>query len=857
MNFELRYIHPVWQNKDQVSYIDVSPSPIEVEYIGNSTFSANTLAFIRINENEDAYIGIKLLSDVKYDPFVEKADGSIENLIPIRQTDGDIWWIIANSWSRADKEYRTQAFNRMGKITVRIGNNKLILTNEANNFTYDDLEYILNDFKSNLWQIVVDPKSLTSTNIQQSVPIFSSTNSIADLKKFLTYLEKLLKNPQKKVIETTEIKCKEKANVIKSTFQELLKNPFARKVSSRSFSESFDTPENKYMHFCLNRIIYILKIYKKISAEKQKFITETLEKLENYKINYLNNDYGTLQKEVLRNQIEMLEKQYRELGKKLTDARKIPDWQSQLAFKIGKYWNNSKDRCFIDAQILYPISFKYDYVALDLPLQWKDKLSELSEEFIKKLTFVVTAEVKYEPYTSQFSNKVGLIFKFYNITNVSIDSRELSGLKDYKNQNSIHEYDDFVRREKIISKNNISNLEKQRKDLASTDLQIEPLLKKAQNLSRNFEKKKIGTQNNYPQSVLFVTNNLYSAPYNFYRKISKNLGITERVINQLEQIEKIGLIKINEIYEFWSLISIIKVLVEKLKFKPDENWAEKIIDSIFSRGKNSSISFRFVHDAISFHFFNEGNFVYDSIMKPIKLHLTYQKLLRTGRRPDFFLEIEKDAEQNANYIPLILDAKFRGNVTSEVIEKDIYDMYEGRKYGDSGSVFILHTSCKAMFDENNVFKSLSPLSWGNFSSYGGEDKIDHKKGHIFLLPSPKYPYSLDNLQRLIGAFLQQNSELDASENSEGLYPNLILTKTNNLVCIGCGSNDLNIEVGKTQSQNNKYRITCNSCGLRSERTFCFCCRRQNLYKNGPWWTYHMTKATQVSNVVCPKCGAYF
>ena len=845
MNFELRYVHPVWLNKKQVSYIDVSPNPIDVVEIGNDMFSANTLAFIRINKNEDAYIGIKLLSQTKYVPFVEKADHSVENLIPIRQTDGDIWWIIANSWSRKDNEYRTDAFNRMGKITVRLDSAKLILTNEANNFTYDDLEYILNDFKSNLWQIIVDPKSLTSTNIRQSVPIFSSANSIADLKNFLTHLEKLLQNPQKKIVETTEIKSKDKAKVIKRTLQELLKNPLAKNVSSRSFSESFDTPENKYMHFCLNRIIYILKIYKKISAEKQKFIKENLEKLENDKINYLNKDYVTLQKKVLSNQIEMLEEQYRELGTKLTDDVNFSsDCQRQLIFKIREYWNNSKDRCFIDAQILYPISFKYDYVALDLPLQWKDKLSELSEEFIKKLTFVVTAEVKYEPYTSQFSNKVGLIFKFYNITNVTIDFEELSKLKDYKNQNIKFspEDDDFIRREKIISKNNISNFEKQRIELEATDIQIEPLLKKAQKLVRDFKKKKISSQNNYPQSVLFVTNNLYLTPYNLFRKISENLGINERVINQLEQIEKIGLIKINEIYEYWCLISIIKVLVEKLKFKPDKNWPEKIVDSIFLSGKNSPILFHFVHDGI---------------IKPIKLLLTYQKILPTGRRPDFVLEIENDADQNANYIHLILDAKFRGDVRNKVIEKDIDDMYEGRKYGDYGSVFILHTSCKAMYDENNVFKSLSPLSWGAFSSYGGENKLDHKKGHIFLLPSPKYPSSLDNLQRLIGAFLQQNSEIDVYKNPEGQLFEYTLTKTDNLICIGCGSKNLTVEVGKTLSQNNKYRITCNSCGLVSERTLCFCCGRQKLYKNGPWWTYHITKATQVSNVVCPSCGAYF
>lgn len=89
----------------------------------------------------------------------------------------------------------------MGKITVRLDSSRLILTNEANNFTYDDLEYILNDFKSNLWQILVDPKSLTSTNIQQGVPIFSSTKSISDLKNFITHLEKLLKIHKRRLLK--------------------------------------------------------------------------------------------------------------------------------------------------------------------------------------------------------------------------------------------------------------------------------------------------------------------------------------------------------------------------------------------------------------------------------------------------------------------------------------------------------------------------------------------------------------------------------------------------------------------------------------------------------------------------------
>ena len=100
---------------------------------------------------------------------------------------------------------------------------------------------------------------------------------------------------------------------------------------------------------------------------------------------------------------------------------------------------------------------------------------------------------------------------------------------------------------------------------------------------------------------------------------------------------------------------------------------------------------------------------------------------------------------------------------------------------------------------------------------------------------------------------QQNSEIEVCVNNERQY----LTKSNNIICIGCGAGDLSIYPRYTSKGNIYFFIECNKCGLKTIRTHCFECGRQKLYKNGPWWTYHMTKATQVSNVVCPSCGAYF
>ena len=74
--------------------------------------------------------------------------------------------------------------------------------------------------------------------------------------------------------------------------------------------------------------------------------------------------------------------------------------------------------------------------------------------------------------------------------------------------------------------------------------------------------------------------------------------------------------------------------------------------------------------------------------------------------------------------------------------------------------------------------------------------------------------------------------------------------------IYCPMTDIRKELKLTRAGREKYILTCKDCGLRSINTSCYNCSRKKLYKNGLWWTYHITVALQVSNIVCPSCGAY-
>ena len=739
-DFELRYIHPVWDNNSRVISIEKSDRCIEVDK-NDSEYYANTLAYIRILNNEMAYVGIKLLDKTDVIPFVELASGEHLNLEPVSTPNDGVWWIIASAWKADKNRYDTDAFNRIGIINIYIGEAKLVLTNEASNFSYEDLQKILDDFKIELWQLLIDKDSITSTSVTHNSNFCLSLNEDCSLiDKFLNGLDKLLKIPDKKLIEITEKVPKNKVKATKDTFIALVKNPLNKLLPSRGFTVSHDTVSNRYLHFCLNRVIYLMNIYLKITDRHKYYLQHVYAQAEIDKINYYKKGIFSLNKDVLDNQIDELQAKIKKLESQLCDSViGVPG--SILKIKINKIWGNTggkKRFCVVDGLNIRP---RYTYTYLDLPDNW---FLSLKENDFSDFEFTICANYHYDDYCSQ-NNTIGLKISFCDISSVSISSKTLNLLKKIKNPEINLNPDDqnFIRNEIRKADENLELLRKEYKEYLNKQKKIKSLLVKAKKISDRFNKMNIGIQDRFPQSIHFVADTRYRNLYSIYKEITtRRGGINGNIIYQMEQIEKIGVIKINEIYEYWCLISIIKVLVAKLKFSiKDNNWIQKLIDIILSKGKNQRIAFNFEHE-------------YDH--KPIAIRLCYQYPLQSNKRPDFILHLKSEKKDDEKY--LVMDAKFRGNISNEQIEKDIKNLFDTKNYSGGGKhpVFILHSSKTAMNNNRKKLISFSPLSWGRFCSYGGEKDLNHMKGHILLIPLST---SLDNLQRLIGCFLQQNSYL--------------------------------------------------------------------------------------------------
>ena len=845
-DFELRYIHPVWDNNSRVISIEKSDRCIEVEK-NDSEYYANTLAYIRILNNEMAYVGIKLLDKTDVIPFVELASGEHLNLEQVSTPNDGVWWIIASAWKAEKNRYDTDAFNRIGIINIHIGEAKLVLTNEASNFSYEDLQKILDDFKIELWQLLIDKDSITSTSVTHNSNFCLSLNEDCSLiDKFLNGLDKLLKIPDKKLIEITEKVPKNKVKATKDTFIALVKNPLNKLLPSRGFTVSHDTVSNRYLHFCLNRVIYLMNIYLKITDRHKYYLQHVYAQAEIDKINYYKKGIFSLNKDVLDNQIDELQAKIKKLELQLCDSViGVPG--SILKIKINKIWGNTggkKRFCVVDGLNIRP---RYKYTFLVLPDNW---FLSLKENDFSDFEFTICANYHYDDYCSQ-NNTIGLKISFCDISSVSISSKTLNLLKKIKNPEINLNQEDlkFIENEIRKSDANLKLLRKEYKEYLNKQKKTKSLLVKAKKISDRFNKMNIGIQDRFPQSIHFVADTRYRNLYSIYKEITtRRGGINDNIIYQMEQIEKIGVIKINEIYEYWCLISIIKVLVAKLKFSiKDNNWIQKLIDIILSKGKNQRIAFNFEHE-------------YDH--KPIAIRLCYQYPLQSNKRPDFILHLKSEKKDDEKY--LVMDAKFRGNISNEQIEKDIKNLFDTKNYSGGGKhpVFILHSSKTAMNNNRKKLISFSPLSWGRFCSYGGEKDLNHMKGHILLIPLST---SLDNLQRLIGCFLQQNSYLRIQKipNDNYLQQNLRDTAEQsqiidhrNVICISCGSHNIRKKLKLTRAGREKYILTCKDCGLRSINTSCYNCSRKKLYKNGLWWTYHITVALQVSNIVCPSCGAY-
>lgn len=855
-NFEIKYLDVSWYDKNTVLKIVESFIPLTVSYDSElKVFNCDVLLYPEAPGIKHGQLAFRLLNKSDVVPFFESADGERISLKEVIDTEsGKSWWIEANHWIGKNKTWASKSYRTAGKIKARLNSQLCQINIGSSEFTAKQLERYLADFKSDLWELILDESSYVTGAAKQLNDGGVTEESIALISHILSHAQKILKQPKAELREIQAVKPRKMVKPVTRTFMELAIKGDGRFLTSRATEPSYNVPENRYVLFALKRIYKILKQLVTISESRINRFENTVEKLNERLSSF--SDEKLINKKLTLKDLEKLRVScdLNELnlslgnilehsGIKTNNPNGIPIWYLKIEREV-----NDKDGYYIGIKV-NPADpwFEYKLSGETVILKFDDM--QLKQFFRPYHEYQITG---FLHHFSAFS-KNGTQYHRYTLTNLHqiklIGGAELLKVKA--------KYSENLRAVKILENSNwkrkLSNTELSEQNREKNSIKnqinfyqisfekaqyvhglISPKLSKYKTLLTELKNMGVKPLSTFPNSMTFVQNPDYQAIHAGYKKLREFANISdEDLLLSLEKIEEIGLINMPLLYERWCLLQIIKVLVQNYGYIPAENWKRKLLRIVETGKHNQSIGF---------------------LNKNLKrrIRIWYEPTLKNGRTPDFVLDVvflKKNGSKDTKR--LVMDAKFYSDDLLRRIggiSKTIIELYHTKDYSESGknSVFMLHPA------KNSIPDVISPQAWGENSFLGELKMFDwddslrdthfHKYGAVCANPVLRLSY-LDEIQRLLGMFLQYGIE-----NNKVNFGSDDVESTN--FCISCGSGDLkpvNTTTGNTQSK----WYECNFCLHFTTYNHCKCGTR--LIKNGDYWSYHSQMPMVPLNIKCPKC----
>jgi len=874
---EAKYINITWADKSTALSVLKSEN-IQINFIDDSTYQLDAITYSKITERIPGQIAFHILDEKKYTPAYFEVNKQEQNyLIPIIDNEtGKTWWIENGKYDKKNKRRNSPICRHVGEVILNIANIKCVIQINSSSFTYDELELYLEDFQNDFWYLILKENSYIKgdskkENKKQKILDPNATKIISN---FIDFVTKVINNPKKELREIQSLKEIKKVRPVPRTFMEIATKGYNKLLTSRDYKDSYNVAENKYIYYITDKIYLLLKrmtkITEKIAEQQKRNIKNYEERLSNFSnikiINkevvendiqkleeICNNELLLLHKSIrtqsLKTNISFLKKEtvYIKLRNRTRDKSKL-DFFGNIKINKDDLWpsfdgKQYKDTIYQDSY--YMISFSKDI--------FDGKLKSYYE-------YEVTGYIKKDNYPKK---ELGFKLKreFIFVSNIKI-------LKSFERE-KLDIY--ILKRDQLEAKNwhrilTKPELQEQQYEIKAIEKSLElakikenlysyletdfkPILSKLKKIRKQFKHLNIKKDNYFPNSMIFVQNPNYQGSHKVYKEILELSGIDEELFLGIQEIEKIGIIDIPMIYERWVLLQIIKVLIDKFNFIAEENWKYKLMDQFLNVGKN-----------IKIEFINEQTYR--------KITLWYEKEIKTyedkkEKRPDFILDVYSYFNQDNLVHRLIIDAKFYEHINDAhiggqcaIIDKmyskneDKYKIYRNYSLDGKNSVFIVHPSKEAIRERR------TPNEWGAYSYYGENDQCsfnstcdcempNHQYGGVLLSPVIRNGTYLDDLQRLIGMYMQYGIENNRLSKKDPMVKEKFF-------CLVCGSSELFCEKKPTK-KGTKYWLTCVDCKHFSIYSYCGNCKNR-LIKNGEYWSYHSSQALSPFNIKCPCCG---
>ena len=852
---EAKYVNITWLDKHTALKIIEAIEPIEIEALDDNKFELDVINYSKIESGKQGLLAFRLLNTNENSrPYFLLEDGNKTELIPFLDNQTKkIWWIEGSAWDGASNRWHSRIYRSVGTVSLYLGNSEYTINVSTSSFTSEQLEAYLVDFRNDLWELILDDSSYVkgAGRVNRDRGVDESTlNAIT---KYLDDVALVLKKSKIELREIQKLAPRKSVRPVPRTFMELVTKGDGKYLTSRTSIESKDVPENRYVHYTLQRVHLILRVLASVSraygSKLEKSTLEYQKRLAAFSTVKVIND------EAVRYDLQRKREFFGSLASRLKTSLEYLQRSDQVASQSDY---RSRSLVFNVTKQAKQLGNNIYFANVKAPNDpnWfiPNKPNYVTVEFHEKLQvsigfeYLITGHIESEQ--NHYSNKTRFAYAAFFITDIKIIGGHTYGklkkaIEVTEQEILTLEANSWTRK---LTKQELAQQEKERinvqkmliilkhkqDNMSIVNKVIAPKLPIAKKLLQQFQKHSIKTNSTFPNSMSFVQNPSYQGVYSQFKIIKSMAGVDDDdLLIALDKIDNIALVNISNLYEKWCLVQIIKVLIQKFGYEAQQNWKRLLIKQVFEKGRNVLIYLK-----------NQAT------ERTIKLW--YEKELDNGKRPDFVLDVEATCPETQKILKkrCVIDAKFYQDINHKRhggISGVIKELYFDKDYSEKGSnsVYILHPS------KDSVPIRKTPQQWATNSYYGEvlmfewDEELrlssNHDYGAVYLSPVGQDNY-LDELQRLIGMFLQYGVEVDKSCVTSAVPHAKIF-------CVSCGSDKYSYSQGK----NNKvWWITCSDCSHFTVYNYCWGCNNK-LIKNGEYWTYHSTEPLHPLNVKCPSC----
>lgn len=251
---ELRLIKVHWRGENDAGRVETSHFPLTLKPAGAGQWTAESVAYAKVDESEDfGQLAVRAPADGPPPTLHITSRDEWEALRPVRDDDGQTWWIEEGKWDRKKRLYRTKLVNRAGKARFRVGVDEVVVEIAPTELSAQDFQEMLNEFKQGLWGLVLDRNSPASTTVAGPSGGVSEAFRLA-VRDLIKSAGNVFRAPHVELREVETWARPDRARPSTRTFQEIARRGAPRLVPNRGHAPTYDTVENRAAATMIERV---------------------------------------------------------------------------------------------------------------------------------------------------------------------------------------------------------------------------------------------------------------------------------------------------------------------------------------------------------------------------------------------------------------------------------------------------------------------------------------------------------------------------------------------------------------------------------------------------------------------------